>query len=251
MSLMRRASLVLPFALPIFVLVVWFSGRSGGQVTEPLHIMASIDPDGGRTTSFSTILTDGNEAIWTCSAGTFLESGVSQASGRSVTWQPHSDLADSVTVIITTPSVTDTVIFLSAIPDLTPVLTVSAAYHLALLERARTIQLPPGNYSVAAAGEGLRNYDGLTVLIIERPELPRNALGLLPGDTLEVSLPLGGVVTATGLDTMEGALDNSGTVHVTFELIVSGDAAEPEPPAEEQAIPAEDSDESSEESSSL
>jgi len=154
-------------------------------------------------------------------------------------------------VIITTPSVTDTVIFLSAIPDLTPVLTVSAAYHLALLERARTIQLPPGNYSVAAAGEGLRNYDGLTVLIIERPELPRNALGLLPGDTLEVSLPLGGVVTATGLDTMEGALDNSGTVHVTFELIVSGDAAEPEPPAEEQAIPAEDSDESSEESSSL
>ncbi len=250
--MLRRASLILPFALPTFVLVVWLAGQCGGQVTEPLHIIASIDPDGGRTTSFSTILTDGNEAIWTCSAGTFLETGVSQASGRSVTWQPASDIADSITVIITTPSVTDTVIFLSAIPDLAPVLTVSAAYHLALLERARTIQLPPGNYTVAAAGEGLRNYDGLTVLIIQRPELPRNAIGILPGDTLEVSLPLGGVVTATGLDTMEGALDNSGTVHVTFEIAVAEEEPELETPVEEETIlPEVDSDESSEETTTL
>lgn len=231
--------MVLPFALPALVLAVWLTGQCGGEETEPLHILASIDPDGGHTTVFSTIITDGNEAVWTCSAGAFLETGGSQATGRTVTWQPETEQEDSVVVIITTPTVSDTVKFLPSIPDMTPMLTVSAAYHLALLERARTLQLPPGNYMVIAEGEGLRNYDGLTVLIIESPEVPRSAFGILPGDTVEISLPLGGVVTATGLDTMDGALDNAGTVQVTFEMVIVEGETTPvgsaEPPAEENS----------------
>ena len=233
--------MVLPFALPALVLTVWLTGQCGGEETEPLHILASIDPDGGHTTVFSTIITDGNEAVWTCSAGAFLETGDSRATGRTVTWQPETEQEDSVVVIITTPTVSDTVKFLPSIPDMTPMLTVSAAYHLALLERSRTLQLPPGNYMVVAEGEGLRNYDGLTVLIVESPEVPRSAFGILPGDTAEVSLPLGGVVTATGLDTMEGALDNAGTVHITFEMVIveeettSGGSAAESPDTEENS----------------
>jgi len=75
-NLLRKASLILPFALPAFVLAVWLAGQSNGEGTEPLHIIASIDADGGQTTTISTILTDGNEAIWTCSGGTFLETVV-------------------------------------------------------------------------------------------------------------------------------------------------------------------------------
>jgi len=209
-------SMALPFVLPALVLAVWLAGRCDGQDAEPLYIVASMDPDGGHTTTFSTIITDGAEAVWTCSEGTFLETGTSEAPGRTVTWQPESGSEDSVTVIITTPSVSDTVRFLPVVPETVPNVTVSAAYHLALLERARSVQLPPGTYRTECTGEGLRNYDGLVILVVQTAGMPRTAHGMLPGDTLEIELPLGGTVTATGIDQVDAALDNAGIVHVTF-----------------------------------
>jgi|GEM_PF-454790 len=230
-------SMALPFILPALVLAFWLAGRCGGQDAEPLHIMASMDPDGGHTTTFSTILSDGADAVWTCSVGTFLETGTSEAAGRTVTWQPESDTEDSVMVIITTPTVSDTVRFLPAVPETTPNVTVSAAYHLALLERSRSVQLPPGAYTAAASGEGLRNYDGLVVLIVQMAGVPRTACGMLPGDSLEISLPLGGTVTAVGIDNVDDALDNAGIIHVTFLLTDSIAAPGTPPPSVGATVP--------------
>jgi hypothetical protein len=223
--------MALPFILPALVLAFWLAGRCGGQDAEPLHIMASMDPDGGHTTTFSTILADGADAVWTCSAGTFLETGTSEAAGRTVTWQPEADLEDSVMVVITTPTLSDTVRFLPIVPETTPNVTVSAAYHLALLERSRSLQLPPGAYIAAASGEGLRNYDGLVILIVQMAGVQRTAYGMLPGDSLGISLPLGGTVTAVGIDNVDDALDNAGIIHVTFLLTDSLATPETHPPA--------------------
>lgn len=226
-KLRRALSLFLPFALPAGVLFFWFTTQCQSQnENNPLHIVASMDPDGGRTTTFSTILPDGNQAVWECSHGAFMETGDIIASGRTVTWQPYPGLEDSVSIVITTPSVSDTVRFLPVIPEMIPAINVSAAYHLAILERARSIQMAPGNYWVTSRADALRGYDGLVVLIVHTQQYHREAFGMLPGDTVILTLPLGGVVAACGLDYMEDAMDNSGSIQVVFEAIEPGDLPE-------------------------
>jgi hypothetical protein len=218
--LLKALSLILPFVLPAGVFVLWLSDQCRGQDGDPLHIVASMDPDGGRTTTFSTILTDGNEAVWECSDGTFIETGNVTASGRTVTWQPRPGLEDSVQIVITTTAISDTVRFLPVIPDIIPSLTVSAAYHLAILERARSIQMAPGIYRAISMPDALREYDGLVVLIVKtQQDNNRKAFCMLPGDTVEIFLPLGGTVQAAGLDEMEDAIDNSGNVQIIFETL--------------------------------
>ena len=103
-KLLRLISLILPFALPVAVFVIWFASKCTGQEENQLHIVASMNLEGGRTTSFSTILQDGNQAVWKCSHGTFIETGDIIAAGRSVTWQPTPGLDDSVSIVITTHS---------------------------------------------------------------------------------------------------------------------------------------------------
>ncbi len=219
------AGFVLPFALPALVFLLWTASRSSVDENDPLHIVATMDPDGGRTTTFSTILEDGVQAVWLCSSGTFLETGSREAPGRTVTWQPEEGDTDSVRVVCMTPSTADTVLFLPVVPDVLPSITVSPAYNLALTDRARSMQLAPGSYRVVCAGEALRGYDGLSVVVISRSDRAREVLGLLPGDTTAVSLPLGGHVEAFGIDDMEQALDNGGIVTVTFEPVLPPDTA--------------------------
>ena len=236
---MKYLSMILPFALPAAVFVIWISSQCSGQEQNPLHIVASMNLEGGRTTTFSTILPDGNEAKWECSHGTFIETGDIVAMGRNVTWQPYPGLEDSVSIIITTPTVSDTVRFLPVIPDVVPSVTVSAAYHLSILERARSIQIAPGIYRAVSRGDALSGYDGLVVLIVTTRGEYREAYGMLPGDTLILSLPLGGIIQATGLDAMEDAMDNEGNVQIVFEILEETPLNEPvaaefssEPPAE-------------------
>lgn len=238
-SLLTFVSVVLPFALPVGLLVVWLISQCDGQETEPLHILASMNLEGGRTTSFSTIMEDGNEAVWECSRGIFIETGSRVAAGRTVTWQPESGLEDSVTVVITTPTVSDTVRFLPVMPDMVPSMTVSAAYHLSMIERARSMQIAPGVYRVVSRADALSGYDGLVVIIVRTHGDRREAFGLMPGDTLFLNLPLGGTVQATGLDTMEEAMDNSGSIQIVFEPLEETDHGYlaqseglPEPPPE-------------------
>lgn len=231
----RLLSLVLPFALPTGVLVLWLASQCRGQDENPLHIVASMNLEGGRTTTFSTILEDGNQAVWECSDGAFMESGTTVASGRSVTWQPSPGLEDSVSIIITTPSVSDTVRFLPVIPDIVPSISVSAAYHLSILERSRSMQMAPGVYRTVSTADALSGYDGLVILVVTTMGGRREAYGILPGDTLLLSLPLGGTVHATGLDTMEEAMDNQGSIQIVFEIMedppesTSFDEPSPEP----------------------
>jgi hypothetical protein len=182
--------------------------------------------EGGRTTTFSTILEDGSEAVWECSHGAFIETGNMVAGGRTVTWQPSPGLEDSVSIIITTPSVTDTVRFLPVIPDVVPSVSVSAAYHLSILERARSIQIAPGVYRAVSTAEALSGYDGLVILVVKTRGDHREAYGMLPGDTLFLSLPLGGIIQATGLDNLEDAMDNEGSIQVVFEVLEDTLAAE-------------------------
>ena len=231
--------MILPFALPAAVFLIWISSQCSGQEQNPLHIVASMNLEGGRTTTFSTILPDGNEAKWECSHGTFIETGDIVAMGRSVTWQPYPGLEDSVSIIITTPTVSDTVRFLPVIPDVVPSVTVSAAYHLSILERARSIQIAPGIYRAVSRGDALSGYDGLVILIVTTRGEYREAYGMLPGDTLILPLPLGGIIQATGLDAMEDAMDNEGNVQIVFEILEETPLNEPvaaefssEPPAE-------------------
>ncbi len=236
---MKYLSMILPFALPAAVFLIWISSQCSGQEQNPLHIVASMNLEGGRTTTFSTILPDGNEAKWECSHGTFIETGDIVAMGRSVTWQPYPGLEDSVSIIITTPTVSDTVRFLPVIPDVVPSVTVSAAYHLSILERARSIQIAPGIYRAVSRGDALSGYDGLVILIVTTRGEYREAYGMLPGDTLILPLPLGGIIQATGLDAMEDAMDNEGNVQIVFEILEETPLNEPvaaefssEPPAE-------------------
>jgi len=218
-TVFRILSLVLPFALPVGVFVLWFASQCTGQEQNPLHIVATMNLEGGRTTTFSTIRSDGNEAVWNCSHGTFIETGDVTAAGRSVTWQPTSGLEDSVSIIITTPAISDTVRFLPVIPEVVPSVTVSAAYHLSILERARSIQMAPGFYRAVSRGDALNGYDGLVLLIVTTMSEYRQAFGMLPGDTLIISLPLGGTIEATGLDNMEDAMDNEGNIQIVFEVL--------------------------------
>lgn len=224
---LKILSLVLPFALPAAVLVIWLTQQCDGQEQNPLHIVASMNLEGGRTTTFSTILPDGNEAIWECSHGKFIETGDIVAMGRSVTWQPYTGLEDSVSIIITTPTVSDTVRFLPVLPDVVPSITVSAAYHLSILERARSIQMAPGMYRAVSRGDALSGYDGLVILIVKTRGEYREAFGMLPGDTLILSLPLGGIIQATGLDAMEDAMDNEGNIQIVFEILENTHLTEP------------------------
>ena len=211
-------SLFVPFILPLVVLGIWIVTQSLGQTNEPQQIIASIDASGTGTTYLSTIMTDGNEAEWTCTSGRFVETGESIAWGRNVTWQAAPGFEDSVTVAVTSPTSSDSITFLPGIPELTPMLTVSAAYHLAILERSRDLSLPPGRYTVSVEADALREYDGLTVLIARYPGGFREAWALFPGDTLLLELPLGAEVEAAGLDRLEDALDNGGGVIIRFIL---------------------------------
>lgn len=215
----RLLGLILPFALPAGVFIIWLASQCNGQEHNQLHIVASMNLEGGRTTTFSTILPDGNEAEWKCSHGKFIETGDIIAIGRSVTWQPSPGLEDSVSIYFTTPTVSDTVRFLPVIPDVVPSISVSAAYHLSILERARSIQIAPGVYRAVSRGDALRGYDGLVILIVKTRGGYREAFGMLPGDTLILSLPLGGIIQATGLDSMEDAMDNKGNIQVVFEIM--------------------------------
>lgn len=219
-------SFVLPFFLPILVLVLWFYGRTNAEESDvPLHIFSSIDSETGYT-SFSTILPDGNEAVWTCSEGLFDESGTMEAAGRTVNWSSEADIADSVLITILTPTVLDSLKFLPMQPDLTPIITVSASYHLVILDRSRSVQLAAGTYNAICTADNLHGYDGLALMIIKPVGSERYLTGILPGDTVSIVLPLGGTVIAAGIDTIEEAIDNSGNVHITFEVLPPADFIE-------------------------
>lgn len=210
-------AIALPFVIPILALGIWMVSESTGQDLDDSGIVASIDASGSGTTYLSTLLPDGPSAVWTCSAGRFAESDEPTAGGRSVTWHPDPGFADSVTIVVTTPSAVDSVRFLPFIPQLTPSITVSAAYHLGVMDRARDISLPSGSYRVLVEDDNLSEYDGLVVLVVHRPGEGRWAAAALPGDTLMLDLPLGAQVEALGLDHTEDALDNGGSVLITFE----------------------------------
>lgn len=210
-------SLVIPFLLPIAVLGIWIVTQSLGQMNNPQQIVASIDASGTGTTYLSTIMTDGNEAEWTCSSGRFIGTGETKAWGRSVTWQADPGFMDSVTVAVTSPTSCDSIKFLPIIPELTPTLTVSAAFHLAILDRSRDLSLPPGRYTAIIEADNLTCYDGLTVLIIRYPGGIRDACTVFPGDTLCFEFPLGAEIEAAGLDRLEDALNNCGGVIIRFE----------------------------------
>ncbi len=213
----RRALAVgYPFLLPLAALVVWIVTQSRGQINDPTPILASIDPSGNGTAYLSTVISDGAQAIWECSSGTFVESGENTASGRSVTWRADPGFSDSVTVWITTPSAADSISFLPVIREVTPSITVSSAYHLAILDRSRSVSLPAGSYTVTVLNEGLSGYDGLTVLILNSPGGTRRGWVVFPGDSLAVDLPLGADFEAVVMDDLEGALDNSGAIMIRF-----------------------------------
>ncbi len=210
-------AIALPFVIPILALGIWIVSESTGQDLDDSGIVASIDASGSGTTYLSTLLPDGPSAVWTCSAGRFAESDEPTAGGRSVTWHPDPGFSDSVTIVVTTPSAVDSVRFLPFIPQLTPSITVSAAYHLGVMDRARDISLSSGSYRVLVEDDNLSEYDGLVVLVVHQPGEGRWAAAVLPGDTLMLDLPLGAQVEALGLDHTEDALDNGGSVLITFE----------------------------------
>jgi hypothetical protein len=209
-------SIALPFLLPVAGLVLWLVSESVGQESDNSSIVASIDASGSGTTYLSTVLPDGNTAEWTCSAGTFVESGERSATGRSVTWTPEPGFMDSVTVVVMTSTVSDSVRFLPFIPSLNPSVTISAAYHLAITDRARSISLSSGAYQAVVEDDNLSEYDGIVILVLREPGRGRRAIAAAPGDTLELDLPLGAEIECFGVDHTEDALDNGGSVLITF-----------------------------------
>ncbi len=208
--------ILLPILLPVALLLTYLVKESLGQLNDPVQILASIDPSGDGTAYLSTILPDGAQAVWTCTSGQFTDTDSSQGYGRSVTWQASPGYMDSVTVIVVTPSATDTVRFLPVILEVTPTITVSSAYHLAILERSRSLSLPAGSYTIIVEDDNLLNYDGLTILIGHFPGNVRDAWPLFPGDTMSIDLPLGAEFEAVGLDNLENALDNTGSIFIRF-----------------------------------
>jgi hypothetical protein len=228
---------LLPLLLPVTLLLVYLARESLGQINDPVQILASIDPSGNGTAYLSTILPDGAQAIWTCSSGKFTDSDSTVAWGRSVTWQASPGFMDSVTVVVTTPSSADSIRFLPVILEVTPTITVSSAYHLAILERTRSLSLSAGSYSVTVEQENLSGYDGLTVLIAHYPGSYRAAWTLFPGDSLIIDLPLGAEFEAVALDNLNSALDNSGYIFIRFirddqRSSVIHEVFEPEPEPE-------------------
>jgi hypothetical protein len=226
-SLRRILSVGYPFLLPLAALATWIVTQTNGQVNDPVQILASIDPSGDGTAYLSTIIPDGAQALWECSSGTFAESGENTATGRSVTWRADPGFTDSVTVRVTTPSAADSISFLPVIREVAPTITVSSAYHLAILDRSRSVSLPAGTYAVTASDEGLSGYDGLTVLILNSPGGTRMGWVLFPGDSTTVDLPLGADFEAVALDGLESALDNSGAIMIRF-LRLEGAAPSPD-----------------------
>ena len=234
---------LLPILLPVALLLTYLVKESLGQLNDPVQILASIDPSGDGTAYLSTILPDGAQAVWTCSSGKFTDTGSSQGYGRSVTWQASPGYMDSVTVVVVTPSATDTVRFLPVILEVTPTITVSSAYHLAILERSRSLSLPAGSYTIIVEDDDLLNYDGLTILIGHFPGNVRDAWPLFPGDTMSIDLPLGAEFEAVGLDNLENALDNTGSIFIRFIRDESASASFPETPVEEAVEPEEEPEE--------
>ncbi len=224
---------MLPIFLPVALLLTYLVRESLGQLNDPVQILASIDPSGDGTAYLSTILPDGAQAVWTCSSGRFTNTNSSESYGRSVTWQASPGYLDSVTVVVVTPSSTDTVRFLPVILEVTPTITVSSAYHLAILERSRFLSLPAGSYTIIVEDDNLLNYDGLTILIGHFPGNIRDAWTLFPGDTMSIDLPLGAEFEAVGLDNLEGALDNTGSIFIRFLRDESASTSIPEPIVEE------------------
>ncbi|MCK5785464.1 MAG: hypothetical protein KAH54_02775 [Candidatus Sabulitectum sp.] len=225
--------LLLPVLLPVALLLTYLVRESLGQLNDPVQILASIDPSGDGTAYLSTILPDGAQAVWTCSSGRFTGTDSSEGFGRSVTWQASPGYLDSVTVVVVTPTATDSVRFLPVILEVTPTITVSSAYHLAILERSRSLSLPAGSYTIIVEEDNLSNYDGLTVLIGHFPGSVRDAWPLFPGDTMSIDLPLGAEFEAVGLDDLEGALDNSGSIFIKFIRDEEASASFPEPEVED------------------
>jgi len=217
---------ILPILLPVALLLTYLVRESLGQLNDPVQILASIDPSGDGTAYLSTILPDGAQARWTCSSGRFTDTDSTVAFGRSVTWKASPGYIDSVTVVVSTPTATDSVRFLPVILEVTPTITVSSAYHLAILERSRSLSLPAGTYLITVDDDGLINYDGLTVLIGHFPGGIRDAWTLFPGDTMTVELPLGAEFEAVAMDNLQNALDNSGSIFIRF---LSDDSAAPLP----------------------
>lgn len=215
-SLKTVLAIALPFLLPIAGLAIWLVHEASGQPGSESAIIASIDASGSGVTFLSTTLPDGNIAEWSCSSGRFSESGGRTASGRSVTWIPEEGSTDSVTISVATPTLADSVRFLPTIPYMNPSITVSAAYHLAVTDRARRLTLHPGIYTALFEADNLTGYDGLVVLVLQEPGRQRQAFVAMPGDSLPLDLPLGGEVLAFGADRTEDALDNGGSVLVTF-----------------------------------
>lgn len=218
---------MLPMLLPVGLLLAYLVRESLGQLNDPVQILASIDPSGDGTAYLSTILPDGAQARWTCSSGRFTDTDSTVAFGRSVTWQASPGFLDSVTVVVETPSAMDSVRFLPVILEVTPTITVSSAYHLAILERTRSLSLPAGSYTVTVEDDGLSGYDGLTVLIGHFPGGARDAWPLFPGDTMSIDLPLGAEFEAVALDHLEAALDNSGSIFIRF---LADEGSQPPPP---------------------
>lgn len=207
---------ILPILLPVALLLTYLVKESFGQLNDPVQILASIDPSGDGKAYLSTILPDGAEAVWTCSSGNFSGTGNAEGYGRSVTWQASPGYLDSVTVAVVTPTATDTVRFLPVILEVTPTITVSSAYHLAILERARSLSLPAGSYTIIVENDNLMEYDGLTILIGHFPGNVRDAWTLFPGDTMSIDIPLGAEFEAVGLDHLDKALDNTGSIFIRF-----------------------------------
>ena len=215
-NLKQLLPVLLPILLPVVLLLAYLVRESLGQLNDPVQILASIDPSGDGTAYLSTILPDGAQARWTCSSGRFTDSDSTVAFGRSVTWQASPGFIDSVTVTVQTPSAMDSVTFLPVILEVTPTITVSSAYHLAILERTRSLSLPAGSYTITVEDDGLTGYDGLTVLIGHFPGDVRDAWSLFPGDSMVIDLPLGAEFEAVALDNLEDALDNSGSIFIRF-----------------------------------
>lgn len=230
--------------LPLGLLLTYLVRESLGQLNDPVQILASIDPSGDGTAYLSTILPDGAQAQWTCSSGRFTSTDSTYAFGRSVTWQASPGFIDSVTVVVQTPSATDSVRFLPVILEVTPTITVSSAYHLAILERTRSLSLPAGSYSILVEADELVGYDGLTILIGHFPGGVRDAWPLFPGDSMRIDLPLGAEFEAVALDNLENALDNSGSIFIRFlrDEDASGQfpEVEEEEVIQEEEIPVED-----------